>query len=139
MAQAQSWASPLVLGAMLVALKARHERHPRRRWIASAGALCGAAALLKFPSVLPALPVVALALGPTVGDPPRRATARAVPDLAAFIVAGGAPLILAAGWLWAGHALGAHLDVDRGFLVPYTHLNAPSLGQRVASIFGYTL
>jgi hypothetical protein len=116
LAQAEAWANPLMLAALLLALSDR-----RRRWF-GVGLLAGAAALFKFTAALPVLPCLWLAARGPGG-------ARA----AAALISGGAlPLLAAGGWLAAGGAWEPYLEIQRGFVAPYTRLLAGTPGQRLA-------
>jgi hypothetical protein len=130
LAQAEAWANPLVLGAILLALREPGPRGPARPWFC-AGLLLGAAALLKFTALAPAVPFLAWALWKA---PEERADR-------AFALLGGtaAPMILAWLWLFARGAWGDYLEIQRGFVEPYALLNAPTLGKRVQNLFGHTL
>ncbi|HEU4753049.1 MAG TPA: hypothetical protein VFU47_08065, partial [Armatimonadota bacterium] len=126
LAQAESWANPLVLGAVL--LCARPER-PSVMW-GAAGLLLGLAAVLKFTAVVPAVPFAAWGLW--------RAERRA-PAAGSLAVGFALPVALAFGWLAARGAWGTYLEIQRGFVQPYTWLNAAGPVKRIANVFGYTL
>ncbi len=110
LAQAESFALPLLLGITLLALL----REPGPRALAGIGLLCGAVALLKFPLVLPAAPWVLHAL--------RLRTPGTGPRVAAL--AAGAALLPAGAvtWLAVQGALEPYLAIQRDFVLPYSRL-----------------
>jgi hypothetical protein len=137
LAQVEAWANPLVLGAALRLVGPRAETRPKPGALLAVGALLGGAALLKFTAVLPALPF----LGWTVWALPggEKSKRRGFVTLAWVIVGGGLALAVAAAWLAAGGALLPYLDIQRGFVAPYTRLGATGLGERLAALAGHTL
>lgn len=141
MAQAEAWANPLVLLAILLVLPAALDSSggepetgrrapPPIRIFGASGLLLGMAALLKFTAVLPALPFLMAALAV-------RQSGRLL-CVTVLTISAAAPLAGAAAWLLAGDAWGHYVDIQRGFVAPYARLNAPTLLQRLANVFGHT-
>ncbi|MFN3648256.1 MAG: hypothetical protein ACK47B_01645 [Armatimonadota bacterium] len=125
--QAEAWANPLVLGAALLLLQAGASDRIDTARLCGAGLLLGAAALLKFTAVLPALPFLIPALY-------RKRLFRA----AALVLGGLLPLLAAFLWLRAGNAWDAYLEIQRDFVVPYTRLTAPGAAEGLLGIAAQT-
>jgi hypothetical protein len=116
MAQTEAFANPLVVGGAIALLTAA-EGKSRRSWTLGllAGALTGAALVLKFTSAAPVVVPIAY----LVWRQRRESLGGLLGFAAGGILTGGAAVL----WLKTGGVLGAYLDVQRGFVVPYTRLN----------------
>lgn len=127
MAQAEAWANLLVLGAALLTL-----RPPARGQLAlafCAGLLVGGAAVLKFTTVGLILPCLWAATRRERGWKPG--------EWAAGAAGGLLPLLAVAGWMHATGIWDDYVDIQRGFVAPYTRLNAASIWTRITNLFGY--
>lgn len=140
LAQAEAFANPLLVGAALLCLagdqcpredgaglRVRLRLRSRAVLYGLAGLLTGLAAVLKFTTVLPVLVFLTWAVW-------RGGKSRWV-SLAAFAVGGAVSVGAAVLWLQAGGALEAYLDIQRGFVAPYTRLNAAGPLDRLAACF----
>lgn len=129
MAQAEAWANPLVLGAALLLLLPTARGQIGLAVVA--GLLVGAAAVLKFTTVALILPFLWSA--------GRREDGWKLREFAAFVAGGLLPLLAIAGWLRGAGIWGDYIDIQHGFVAPYTRLNAASLWTRITNLFGYGL
>ena len=137
LAQAEAWANPLLLAAILLLLGRNAESRPKPSLLLAAGGLLGGVALLKFTSVLPALPFAAWVAWSAWRE--TRDFRQALIPLVLIAAGGTVVLGLAAAWLAVGGALVPYLDIQRGFVAPYARLGAPGLGEGLAALFGHTL
>lgn len=129
LAQAETWANPWVLLAIWFCLVSK-ERLTRRRMFA-AGIAGGVAALLKFTAVAPLLPFLLYAI--------YRQDSRERLGGTAGVAAGMAlPLLCAGTWMAATGILSSYADIQRGFVAPYTQINASSPLQHVEHVVRYT-
>lgn len=131
LAQAESWANPLVLGAALLCLTASLGSGRR---VLAAGLLAGAAAVLKFTTVLPLLPFLGFALWGREQGTGRRAVKGGL-----FLAGTLLPLLAVGAWMFSTGIWDDYVDVQRGFVVPYSRINAAGPWSRVTNLFGYGL
>jgi hypothetical protein len=118
MAQAEGFANLPTLLALLLWLAGWRARRPT--WMLSAGILAGSAALLKFPAVLPCAAAPAFAALCEL-----RGKRRFRPLLAGvLLMAAGAalPVLVTILLMRMTGAWDAYLDIQRGFVAPYTHI-----------------
>ena len=130
LSQAEVWANLPLLGASLLALEAREDEANTLPYGLIAGILVGVAALLKWTSVLAVAPFLALPLF-------RRGRFRWIWALT-FSAGAALPLLATFLWLKHGGAWEAYLDIQRGFVAPYTRLGASSLWMRIPRMFGFS-
>jgi len=129
LAQAESWANLWVLGAILLCLSG-NERTTGRILFA-AGVLGGIGAILKFTTVLPLFPFMLWSI--------RKQELRARPGGVAGAVLGiSLPLIGATMWMAAAGILPAYVEVQRGFVAPYTRLSASDPIQHLEHVVRYS-
>jgi hypothetical protein len=158
LAQAESWANPFVLGSLLLGDRAAGPGARRAAWFFAAALLAGCAAALKYPSALPALPFLVLALvapstlsevspalepGGTVCEShslPQWGRARVGVLLSTAVVALGLalPLAVCALWLHSGGALQPYLDIQSSFVAPYARLSRAGLLPTLRNAVSYT-
>ncbi len=131
LAQAESWANPLILGAALLCLS---NSLRDGRGMVVAGLLAGAAAVLKFTTVLPLLPFVGFALGKAELDPGRRAVRSGL-----FLAGAAAPLLVVVAWMFSTGIWDDYVDIQQGFVAAYSRINASGPWSRVTNLFGYGL
>jgi hypothetical protein len=129
LAQAEAWANPLALGAVLLCLRVLEDEAPPAPTLLAAGLLSGVTVLFKFTAVLPVLPFLV----------PAAVTGKGKVFRCLAVLAGaGLPLLVMGGWLARGHAWDAYLEIQRGFVVPYAELNAPDPWERITGVFDHT-
>lgn len=129
LAQAEAWANLVVLGSILLCLEAS-EHTPRSRWLAI-GVLGGMGALLKFTTVLPLVPFLLHAVRK---ETPQHRFASTATSLAGLAL----PLAAAGLWLAVNGALASYVEIQRGFVAPYTQLSASSPIQHLAHVVRFT-
>lgn len=129
LAQAESWANLFLLGGVLLALASGGGPPIRRLFLI--GILGGLAAVLKFTTLLPLLPVLPYAFRRL----PAGGRLRAALTLCAGIVL---PLAGVAGWLAVTGVWPAYLEIQRGFVAPYTQLSASGPLAHLEHVFRYT-
>lgn len=137
LAQAEAWANPLLLGAILLLLGRNSETRPKAGALLAVGALLGGVALLKFTALLPALPFLVWVARSVWSD--QRKARPIVVSLTLVGLGGAIVLGLAAGWLATGGALEPYVDIQRCFVAPYARLGAQGVLERIAGLFGHTL
>jgi hypothetical protein len=129
LAQAEGWANLWVLGAIWLCLAGQDRRGRRQLFVA--GVLGGVGAVLKFTTVLPLLPFLVQALRKQPEQERLRGAAAAVTGLAVSLA--GATL-----WLAVTGILPAYLEIQRGFVAPYTQLSASTPLQHLEHVVRYT-
>jgi hypothetical protein len=131
MAQAESWANPLILLAVLALWNS--EASTRIAHTALAGVALGIAACVKPTALLSVVPFLFAIAAP--GG--RIASGRRLLILLAMCGAMSVGLVVL--WLKAGGAWEAFVDIQQGFVAPYSRLHAPDVWKRIQNVFGYTL
>lgn len=129
LAQAEGWANLWILGGIGLCL-ANSDRPGGRRLFA-VGFLGGIGAVFKFTTVLPLLPFVWLAVRQ---QPPRERLRGAATSTVGMAL----PLVGAAVWLAAAGILNAYVEIQRGFVAPYTQLSASTPLQHLEHVGRYT-
>lgn len=131
LAQTETWSTPLVLGATIQLLRISDGEGSSGGWLL-AGLLAGVAAVLKFTTLLPLFPFVILAVRSGSRGKGQRW------GLFCLVLGAAIPAAASFGWLWSAGAWSAFLDVQRGFVAPYSRLNGGGLGLRAWNLVRYT-
>ena len=129
LAQAETWANLWVLLAIWLSM-VNKERLTGRR-MAAVGIAGGVAALLKFTAIAPLLPILLRSIY-------RQAPRERFRGMAGATVGLALPLCCAAAWMTAAGILASYADIQRGFVVPYTQINASSPLQHFEHVARYT-
>lgn len=129
LAQAEAWANLVVLGSIFLCLEPS-EGTKRSQWMAI-GVLSGMGALLKFTTVFPLVPFLLHALR-------REAPQHRIASSATALVGLALPLAGAGLWLAANGALTSYVEIQRGFVAPYTQLSASGPIQHLIHVVRFT-